>query len=33
MRVRIEGHKGGLIESQAFWININRDTIVHRLSE
>jgi acyl-ACP thioesterase len=27
MRVRIEGHKGGLIESEAFWININRDTM------
>ena len=27
MRVRIEGRKGGLIESQDFWININRDTM------
>jgi acyl-ACP thioesterase len=26
MRVRIEGATGGLIESEAFWININRDT-------
>jgi acyl-ACP thioesterase len=27
MRVRIDGkRKGGLIESEAFWININRDT-------
>ncbi|MDG4663467.1 acyl-[acyl-carrier-protein] thioesterase [Mycobacterium sp. 236(2023)] len=26
MRVRIEGRKGGLIESEAFWININRET-------
>jgi acyl-ACP thioesterase len=27
MRVRIDGHNGGLIESDAFWININRDTL------
>ncbi len=26
MRVRIDGRRGGLIESEAFWININRDT-------
>lgn len=26
MRVRIDGRKGGLIESEAFWINISRDT-------
>ena len=26
MRVRLDGRKGGLIESEAFWININRDT-------
>jgi acyl-ACP thioesterase len=26
MRVRIEGRKGGLLESEAFWININRET-------
>ena len=26
MRVRIDGCKGGLMESEAFWININRDT-------
>jgi len=26
MRVRIDGGKGGLIESEAFWININRET-------
>ena len=26
MRVRIDGRKGGLVESEAFWININRDT-------
>ena len=26
IRVRIDGGKGGLIESEAFWININRDT-------
>jgi acyl-ACP thioesterase len=26
MRVRIEGRKGGLMESEAFWICINRDT-------
>jgi acyl-ACP thioesterase len=24
--VRIDGGKGGLIESEAFWININHDT-------
>lgn len=27
IRVRIEGLKGGLIETEAFWININRDTL------
>jgi acyl-ACP thioesterase len=26
MRVRIEGRRAGLIESEAFWININRET-------
>jgi acyl-ACP thioesterase len=26
MRVRIDGREGGLMESEAFWININRDT-------
>jgi len=26
MRVRIEGRRGGLVESEAFWININRET-------
>jgi acyl-ACP thioesterase len=26
MRVRIDGRRGGLIESEAFWININRET-------
>lgn len=26
MRVRLDGRKGGLMESEAFWININRDT-------
>ncbi|SPM33067.1 Acyl-ACP thioesterase, partial [Mycobacterium rhizamassiliense] len=26
MRVRIDGRNGGLIESEAFWININRET-------
>jgi len=26
MRVRIEGRRGGLIESEAFWINFNRET-------
>jgi acyl-ACP thioesterase len=26
MRVRIDGRKGGLMESEAFWINFNRDT-------
>src|ERR1044072_6294101 len=25
MRVRIDGRKGGLMESEAFWININRE--------
>jgi acyl-ACP thioesterase len=25
--VRIDGRKGGLIESEAFWININPDTL------
>ena len=33
MRVRIDGRKGGLIESEAFWININRETqmpVAHR---
>jgi acyl-ACP thioesterase len=28
IRVRIDGGKGGLIESEAFWININRDTLM-----
>jgi acyl-ACP thioesterase len=28
IRVRIDGAKGGLIESEAFWININRDTLM-----
>ena len=28
MRVRIDGRKGGLMESEAFWININRDTLL-----
>jgi acyl-ACP thioesterase len=28
IRVRIDGRKGGLIESEAFWININRDTLM-----
>lgn len=28
MRVRIDGGRGGLIESEAFWININRDTVM-----
>jgi acyl-ACP thioesterase len=27
-RVRIDGRKGGLIESEAFWININPDTFM-----
>jgi acyl-ACP thioesterase len=27
-RVRIDGRKGGLIESEAFWININRNTFM-----
>jgi acyl-ACP thioesterase len=27
-RVRIDGRKGGLIESEAFWININPDTLM-----
>ena len=26
MRVRIDGRKGGLIESEAFWIHVNKDT-------
>lgn len=26
MRVRVDGRKGGLIESEAFWIHINRET-------
>ncbi len=26
MRVRIDGRRGGLIESEAFWININQET-------
>jgi acyl-ACP thioesterase len=26
MRVRIDGRKGGLLESEAFWINFNRET-------
>jgi acyl-ACP thioesterase len=26
MRVRLDGRKGGLMESEAFWININRET-------
>jgi len=26
IRVRIDGGQGGLIESEAFWIDINRDT-------
>jgi acyl-ACP thioesterase len=26
MRVRVDGRRGGLIESEAFWININRET-------
>src|SRR5699024_1893626 len=26
MRVRVEGSGGGLIETEGFWININRDT-------
>jgi len=26
MRVRIDGRKGGLVESEAFWINANKDT-------
>jgi acyl-ACP thioesterase len=26
MRVRIDGRNGGLIESEAFWININKET-------
>jgi acyl-ACP thioesterase len=28
MRVRIDGRKGGRIESEAFWININPDTLM-----
>jgi acyl-ACP thioesterase len=27
-RVRIDGRKGGLIESEAFWINVNPDTLM-----
>jgi acyl-ACP thioesterase len=27
IRVRIDGRNGGLIETEAFWININRDTL------
>jgi acyl-ACP thioesterase len=27
-RVRIDGRKGGLIESEAFWININSNTLM-----
>jgi len=26
MRVRIDGRKGGLVETEAFWINFNRET-------
>ncbi len=26
MRVRIDGRKGGLMESEAFWINFSRET-------
>ncbi|EUA86162.1 acyl-ACP thioesterase family protein [Mycobacterium ulcerans str. Harvey] len=26
MRVRIDGRKGGLIESEAFWIHVNKET-------
>ncbi|HET6759133.1 MAG TPA: acyl-ACP thioesterase domain-containing protein, partial [Propionibacteriaceae bacterium] len=26
-RVRIDGRKGGLVDSEAFWININQDTL------
>jgi acyl-ACP thioesterase len=26
MRVRIDGRRGGLVDSEAFWININRET-------
>jgi len=26
MRVRLEGRRAGLVESEAFWININRET-------
>ena len=34
IRVRIDGGAGGLIESEAFWININRDTgMPSRLSD
>ena len=34
IRVRIDGGQGGLIESEAFWININRDTgMPSRLSD
>lgn len=28
IRVRIDGRNGGLIESEAFWININRATLM-----
>src|SRR6202171_6205984 len=28
IRGRIDGRNGGLIESEAFWININRDTLM-----
>ena len=26
MRVRLDGRRGGLIESEAFWIHVNRET-------
>lgn len=26
MRVRLDGRRGGLVESEAFWLNINRET-------
>jgi acyl-ACP thioesterase len=26
MRVRVDGRKGGLIESEAFWIHVNKET-------
>ena len=32
MRVRIDGRRGGLMESEAFWININRETQGRRAS-